>query len=270
MPCARLNGHRKLMARSQRLLSEPGKGSNNRGRKVDGRLVQNSILQTISESEFLALKPHLKFEEFEVSDYLLRQGNLITHAFFLNKGVAAMVIETSDARTVEVGAAGCECMIGLPAAGGQYQTTYSVIVQAPSNGFGVPVKVINRILPSTPDLHRMLIRRLAIRSVAEAQISACNRLHSLMQRLARWLLLMHDRMPSERIGTTHDIMSKMMGTDRATISLAIADFESRGLLRRHRGSLTITNRPKLQEHSCECYSVLRQFHSELGLKRSAG
>lgn len=258
------------MARSQSFLSGRRKGTNNQHRKVDGRPVQNSILETIPESEFLALKPHLSFAEFEVSDYLQRQGNVITEAFFLNKGVAARVIETSDARTVEVGTAGCECMIGLPVAGGLYQTTYSVVIQAPSNGFRLPVKAMKRILPSTPELYQMLVRRLAIRSVAEAQISACNRLHSLMQRLARWLLLMQDRLPSERIGTTHDIVSKMMGTDRATVSLAIADLESRGLLRRHRGSLTITNRPKLQEHSCECYSVLSQFNSELGLKRSAG
>jgi CRP-like cAMP-binding protein len=244
------------------------KGSRNQDRRVDGKPVQNSILQAIPEPEFLALAPYLSFSEFEVSDYLQRQGNPITDVFFLNKGVATRVIETSDARTVEVGTAGCECMIGLPVAGELYRTTYSVVVQAPSNGFRLPVKAIKRILPSTPELHRMLIRRLAIRSLAETQISACNRLHNLTQRLARWLLLMQDRLPSERIGTTHDIVSRMMGTDRATVSLAIADFESRGLLRRHRGSLTITNRPKLREYSCECYNILSEFNSELGLKRS--
>jgi len=258
------------MVRSQGFQSGRRKGPRNQDHRVDGKPVQNSILQTLPEPEFLALKPHLRFAEFEVSDYLQRQGNPITDTFFLNKGVAAMVIETSDARTVEVGTAGCECMVGLPVAGGVYQLTYSVVVQAPSNGFWFPVKAMKRILPSTPELQRMLVRRLAIRSLAETQISACNRLHNLMQRLARWLLLMQDRLPSERIGTTHDIVSKMMGTDRSTVSLAIADFESKGLLRRHRGSLTITNRPKLREHSCECYSVLSEFNSELGLKRSAG
>jgi CRP-like cAMP-binding protein len=256
------------MVRRQSFQSAWRKGPKNQNRRVDGRPVQNSILQTIPEPEFLILKPHLSFAEFEVSDYLQRQGTPITDTFFLNKGVGAMVIETSDARTVEVGIAGCECMVGLPVAGGLYQLTYSVVVQAPSNGFRLPVKAMKRILPSTPELHRMLIKRLAIRSLAETQISACNRLHNLMQRLARWLLLMHDRLPSERIATTHDIVSKMMGTDRATVSLAIADFESRGLLRRHRGSLTITNRPKLQEHSCECYKILSEFNSELGLKPS--
>jgi CRP-like cAMP-binding protein len=256
------------MAGSQTLQIARRRGSRNQDRRVDGKPVQNSILETIPEPEFLALRPYLNFAEFKVSDYLQHQGNPITDIFFLNKGVAAMVIETSDARTVEVGTAGCECMIGLPVAGGLFQLTYSVVVQAPSSGFRLPVKAMKRILPSTPELHRMLIRRLAIRSLAEAQMSACNRLHNLMQRLARWLLLMQDRLPSERIATTHDIVSKMMGTDRATVSLIIADFESRGLLRRHRGSLTITNRRKLEEQSCECYKILSEFNSELGLKNS--
>jgi CRP-like cAMP-binding protein len=257
------------MAGSQHSQSARRKMARTDDRRVDDKPVQNAILQGIPEREFLLLKPHLSFAEFKVAEYLHRQGNPITDAIFLNEGIGAMVIETSDARSVEVGTAGYECMIGLPIAVGLHQATYSILIQAPGHGFRVPVKAIKRVLPSAPELHQMLLRRLAIRYLLQVQNTACNRLHSLTQRLARWLLLMQDRLAGSRIATTHDIVSKMMGTDRATVSLAIADFERRGILRRGRGSLTIINRLRLRERSCECYKIFSEFNSELGLRTSA-
>jgi len=157
-------------------------------------------------------------------------------------------------------------MIGLPAVGGLYELTYSVVIQTSGDGFLVPIATAKRVLPSLPGLTRMLLRRLAIQSIEQAQNTACNRLHNLTQRLARWLLSTHDRLPTDQIVTTHDFLSKMIGTDRATASLAIAEFERKGVLRRGRGSITITDRHKLQAQSCECYEIVSQFNSELGLR----
>jgi CRP-like cAMP-binding protein len=235
-------------------------------REVDGTPVQNVLLQQMPESEFQLLKPHLTLVEFHLAEYLIRQGNSIGAVYFVNTGIGSMIIETPDARSVEVGISGCEDMIGLPVAGGLYDLTYSVVMQTPGNGFRVPISTAKRVLPSLPELTRMLMKRLAIRSVEQAQNTACNRLHSLTQRLARWLLLTHDRLPTDQIVTTHDFLSKMIGTDRATASLAIGDFERKGALRRGRGSITITDRRKLQEQSCECYEIVSGFNSELGLR----
>jgi CRP-like cAMP-binding protein len=265
-PLAHFAGHLKAMARKQELHSSRKRRPKFQARAVDGKAVQNVLLEQMPEAEFLALEPHLRYTEFRISEYLERQGNPIKAVYFLNQGIVSMMIETPDARSVEVGISGCEDMIGLPAVGGLYELTYSVVVQTSGDGFMVPIATAKRVLPLLPGLTRMLLRRLAIQSVEQAQSTACNRLHNLTQRLARWLLSTHDRLPTDQIVITHDFLSKMIGTDRATASLAIAEFERKGVLRRGRGSITITDRDKLQEQSCECYEIVSQFNPELGLR----
>lgn len=190
--------------------------------------------------------------------------------YCLNRGVGSLIIEAHDARSVEVGISGFEDMIGLPVMRGLEELTYSVVIQAPGDGFRVFVSVIKQLLPRMPNFGSMLFRRLAIRAVESAQNTACNRLHSVSQRLARWLLLSHDRLSSDTIDTTHDFLSKMVGTDRATVSLGVADLERKGIARRGRGSITITDRRKLEERSCECYGIFSRFNAELGLRSSCG
>jgi CRP-like cAMP-binding protein len=178
-----------------------------------------------------------------------------------------MLVETDDGRSVEVGVSGREDMIGLPLAAGLDNFTHSVIVQVPGDGFQVDSDTLRRVLTALPELRRILVRQLGIRSVQFAQNAACNRLHNVRQRMARWLLVAHDRLDSDIINTTHDFLSKMIGTDRPTVSVAIAELERDGILRRARGSIEIINRHQLEQQSCKCYGAFRQFNAELGLAR---
>jgi CRP-like cAMP-binding protein len=111
------------------------------------------------------------------------------------------------------------------------------------------------------------VRRLAIRTVEVAQNAACNRLHSVGQRLARWLLMTQDRIDCEVISITHDFLSKMVGTDRATISVKLEELESDQIVRRRRGAVAICDRTQLQLRACECYRIFSQLNSELGINR---
>jgi CRP-like cAMP-binding protein len=187
--------------------------------------------------------------------------------YFLNTGVGSMLIETADGRSVEVGLVGHEDMIGLPVAAGLDEFTYTVIIQVPGDGFRMQADIFKQLLPRLPELRRMLLRRLAIRSIELAQNAACNRLHNIKQRLARWLLLTHDRIDSNLIRTTHDFLSRMVGTDRPTVTLAIADLERDGIIRPGRGSILIENRRRLEQRSCECYGMIQRFNAELGLAK---
>jgi CRP-like cAMP-binding protein len=172
----------------------------------------------------------------------------------------------SDARMVEVGLAGCEEIIGLPLVGALDKLPYSVVVQVPGDGFLIQAPIIMDALPSMPELSRVMVRRLSVRAAEQSQNTACNRLHSLDQRLARWLLLVRDRLDSDVIVTTHDFVASMVGADRTTVSLALNEFEAHGILEQARGSITIRDRRKLEKRSCECYSVLKRFNEELGLR----
>ena len=177
-----------------------------------------------------------------------------------------MIVGTKDGRSVEVGVAGREDMIGLQLAAGLDEFTYSVLMQVPGDGFRVTADIMKRLLPSLPRLRDLLLRRLGIRSLELAQNAACNRLHNVRQRLARWLLLTHDRIDSDMIHTTHDFLSKMVGADRATVSIAASELQRAGVIRQGRASIFINNRRNLEAQSCDCYEFFRKLNPELGLK----
>lgn len=234
---------------------------------ASGKPVRNIILLQVPEREFFEVEPYLEFIELNNAARVEQSGQRIGSVYFLNGGIGSMIIETSDGRSVEVGLVGHEDMIGLQLAAGLDELTYTVIMQVPGDGFRMPADVLQQLLPRLPELHRVLLRRLAIRSVELAQNAACNRLHNIKQRLARWLLLTHDRLDSDLIRTTHDFLSRMVGSDRPSVSLAVADFERDGIIRPGRGSILIEDRRKLEERSCECYSLFHRFNAELGLAK---
>lgn len=236
-------------------------------RTAAGKPVRNTLLLQIPETEFRSIKPHLEQVNLTNADRLEREGARIDAVYFLNGGIGSMIIETSDGRSVEVGLAGREDMIGLPLAGGLDEFTFSVVVRVPGDGFRVQADTMKQLLPELPELRRLLVRRLAIRSVALAQNAACNRLHNVKQRLARWLLLTHDRLDSNLIHTTHDFLSRMVGTDRPSVTIALAELEREGVIQASRGSILIQNRRKLEQRSCECYNLFRRFNPELGLRK---
>jgi len=235
------------------------------GRKVQGQAVGNILLAQIPQPEFLKIRPHLDFVKLELATRLEQEGRPIAAVYFLNGGIVSMIVQTSDARSVEVGVAGREDMIGLPLAGGLTELTYTVIVRARCTGFRARADALRGLLPSMPELSRMLMHRLAIRTVQVAQNAACNRLHSVGQRLARWLLMTQDRINSDVISITHDFLSRMVGTDRATVSVKLEELERCRIVRCSRGSVAICDRAHLERRACECYRIFSQFNSELGI-----
>lgn len=230
-----------------------------------GQAVQNTILLQIPDAEFEAIQPHLKFTALELDSCLQREHEAVGSVYFMNRGIASMLVQTADGRSVEVGVCGREDMVGLAFAAGLDVFTHSVIMQVPGDAFQIEGAAMRRVLATAPELKRMLVLRLGIRLAQLEQNAACNRLHNVRQRLARWLLVTHDRLQSDVIRTTHDFLSKMIGTDRPTVSVAVAELESEGIIGHTRGSIVIMNRPKLERQACECYAAIQKFNSELGL-----
>lgn len=230
-----------------------------------GQIVSNTILLRLAQSEFERLEPHLEFVPLRLADTLQREFDPIRAVYFMNRGIASILVETVDGRSVEVGIVGREEMVGLQLAAGFDDLTYNVIVQVPGDGFRVSAQTMKTLLPSLPQLRKLLTRQLGIRSMQFAQNAACNRLHNVKQRLARWLLVTRDRLDSDTIVTTHDYLAKMVGTDRPTVSITLADLQRDGSIVGSRGSITLANLDKLQRQACECYRVIRQFNVEMGL-----
>jgi CRP-like cAMP-binding protein len=237
-----------------------------RERTVNGKAISNILLLRIPEREFSAIKPFLQFRDFKSANWLEHEGRPIKAVYFLNSGLGSMIVETSDGRSVEVGVAGREDMIGLPFAVGVDEFSYSVVMQVPGDGFRVTAATMKRLLPTLPELHRLLLRHLGMRALKLAQNAACNRLHNVKERVARWLLVAHDRMDSDIIRITHDFLSKMVGTDRASVTVAASELEQAGVIRQGRASIYIVTRRKLETQSCDCYDLFRRLNPELGLR----
>jgi len=171
-----------------------------------------------------------------------------------------------DGRTAEAGIVGNEGFTGTVAAVGLRRSPFQAVVQITGDGFRVKVGALQNTLESAPHLQLMLTQYAAIRGMQIGQTAACNRLHDIGQRLARWLLMTQDRVNSGSLPITHDFLATMLGTDRPTVTSAAGVLQKNELIEYTRGAVKIVNRKKLEDSACECYGVIRQYEGELGLK----
>ena len=180
--------------------------------------------------------------------------------------MVSQVVVTKDGRTVEVGVVGNEGYVGAGFAVGFNRSSVREIVQIAGDGFRMTGNALERILRSAPQLRMILGRHAGLQGMQVAQTAACNRLHDIQQRLARWLLMTQDRVNLGVLPITHDFIATMMGTDRSTVSLAAAVLQKKGIIEYVRGAVNVMNRRELENSACECYGVIQQFENDLGLK----
>jgi CRP-like cAMP-binding protein len=167
---------------------------------------------------------------------------------------------------VEVAIVGKEGMIGTPLAVGLRQGPYRAITQISGQALRIKSAALEEILQSAPELRLILNRYVLIQGLQIAQIAACNRLHEIEQRLARWLLMCQDRIDSDLLPITHEFLAQMLGTGRPSVSLAAGILQRAGLIENLRGTVKILNRPQLEESACECYRAIQHFNGGLGIR----
>jgi len=230
------------------------------------RAVKNVPLLSISSEEYEQLRPHLEPVELGDRQILHEAGDKIQFSYFLNSGLASLVVLTSDGRSVEVAMVGRESITGTSLAVGLSREPYRAIMQIPGSALRVRADVMESILPDIPELQLIMNRCVHLRVLQVAQIAACNRLHEVEQRLARWLLMCHDRMESKILPVTHEFISQMLGTGRPTITLAAGNLQRAGMIENLRGSVKILNRKNLEQAACECYRAMRHLNGRNGAK----
>jgi CRP-like cAMP-binding protein len=233
---------------------------------TDGKPVGNVILLSTSDSDYSSLRPHLEYVSLPNHLVLHEARGKLEFAYFPNRGLISLVVVMKDGKTAEAGIVGKEGFTGTLAAVGLRGSPLRAVVQITGDGFRVAVGALQNTLESAPHLHLILCRYAAVRSVQVAQTAACNRLHNIEQRLARWLLMTQDRVDSGLLPITHDFLATMLGTDRPTVSLAAGALQRKGLIEYTRGAVKIVHRKKLEDCACECYGVIQQYDGELGLK----
>ena len=233
---------------------------------AQGKPVSSLILLSMSDSDYSSLRPHLEYVSLPNHLVLHEAGEKLDFAYFPNRGLISLVVVMKDGRTAEAGIVGNEGFTGTLAAVGLSRDPLHTVVQITGDGFRVEVGALQNRLESAPQMQRMLGRYAAIRSMQVAQTAACNRLHDIGQRLARWLLMTQDRVDSRSLPITHDFLATMLGTDRPTVSEAAGVLQKKKVIEYARGAVKIVNRKKLESSACECYGVIQQYEGELGLK----
>jgi CRP-like cAMP-binding protein len=232
----------------------------------EGKPVKNKVLLATPDNEFALMRADLTYVDLPHHLSLHEPTQDIEFVYFPNRGMISQVVVTKDGRTVEVGVVGNEGYVGAGLAVGLSRSSVREIVQIAGDGFRMMGNALERILRSAPQLRMILSRHAGLQGMQVAQTAACNRLHDIQQRLARWLLMTQDRVKMGVLPITHDFIATMMGTDRSTVSLAASVMQKKGIIEYIRGAVKVVNRRKLQNSSCECYGVIQQFEDELGLR----
>jgi CRP-like cAMP-binding protein len=240
-------------------------GQSGERRNLAGKSIRNTVLLSTSDSDFSLLRPHLEYVDLP-SHLVLHEPGKMEFAYFPNRGFISLVVVMKDGRTAEAGMVGNEGFIGISAAVGLNWSTLQAVVQITGDGFRVRVGALKDTLESASHLRLMLSRYAVIHGMQVAQTAACNRLHNVEQRLARWLLMTQDRVDSGSLPITHDFLATMLGTDRPTVSLAAGVLQRKKIIEYTRGAVKIVNRKKLEDSACECYGVIRQYDGKFGMK----
>src|ERR1022692_4082495 len=228
----------------------------------DGNQIHNEILLGLPSTEAELVLPELEFVRLRVQHMLHEPDDTLKSAWFCNSGLISILSVFPDGKSVEVGLVGKEGFIGLPLVAGFRTAPTRAIAQIEASAFRVDSDKLVELLRECPKLERQLQQFSQIMATQVTQIAACNRLHEVDERLARWLLMSADRIGSNAVPLTQEFLAQMLGTRRSSVTVAAGVLQRAGLITYSRGDVKIINRPKLEEASCECYgTMVRQVTS---------
>ena len=229
------------------------------------KLRGNRLLNRLSTNEYRALIRSEKAISLEHGYEIHRPDNVagLSHIYFPTSGMISLTVLMEDGKEVEAGTIGNEGMVGLSVAQGLDFSPTKAISQIPGESLRIPVSTFLKALKPGGTLDR-LVRRYAAYSLRYAnQTIACNLLHSVKQRMCRWLLMCHDRVEQDEFLLTHEFLAEMLGVRRQTVTVIAGTLQASNVIAYRRGVMRILNRHKLEAASCECYQVTKAFYDRI-------
>ncbi len=224
---------------------------------------RNRVLASLPETELSRLQPYLFALTLKQEDTLL--DGEARYAYFLEDGIASVVVTLESGATVEVGIIGVDGVVGLPGLLGAEGSPGRTFIQIAGYGFRIEAAILKQEFERPGKLRRHLQRYIQAYMVQSAQTAVCNRLHNIEERLARWLLSCSDRMGSDQLRLTQDFLGQMLGAPRTTVTLAAGLLHRAGLIVYSRGVVVVRDRAELENAACECYGIVRDEFRRLSL-----
>ncbi|MDI1261264.1 Crp/Fnr family transcriptional regulator [Aquabacterium sp.] len=224
---------------------------------------QNRLLAALPEAEWVRWLPQLELVDMPLGKVLYEPGTRLSHVYFPTDSIVSLLYVMEDGGSAEIAMVGFEGIVGISLFMGGESTPSRAVVQSAGKAFrlqaGMMLREFNR---AGPVLH-LLLRYTQALITQMSQTAVCNRHHSLDQQLCRWLLLSLDRLPSNKIFMTQELIANMLGVRREGVTEAAGRLQKAGLISYQRGRIAVLDRPRLEERTCECYAVVKTEYDRL-------
>ena len=231
----------------------------------------NRLLDLLPSDEHDRIFGALHDIHFAAKDHFAQPGEPYATVAFPATGVVSVLVPMGEEPSVEAAIIGHEGMVCLPVLLGTSRGPHEVVCQVTGHGWSMPSATFLQLLPHCPTLQRLLQRYVLAFMNQTARSSACNRMHDLHQRLARWLLMVHDRVLGDELVLTQEFLSEMLGVRRPSVSLAAQTLQHAGLISYQWGRITVLNRQALEDAACSDYQqTVDEYEAVLGPSSSPG
>lgn len=227
--------------------------------------IKNGILVQLQAGDLSTIRGQLERVTMQPGDILQAAGETAKSIYFVESGIISLLAPLEHGGRIEVGHVGREGVAGVHAALGAETLNTEIMAQGDGVALRGDAATIRGLMEQSPSMRKGLTRFANALHAQVAQTAACNGAHEVVQRLARWLLMVHDRTDGDTLNLTHELISLMLGVTRPGVTIAAGALQKNGLIQYSRGRLTISDRPGLEAAACECYSIVAAYYRvELG------
>lgn len=223
----------------------------------------NHLLHGVTDEEMARLLPNLQPVSFSLGKVLYESGERMDYVYFPTTAIISLLYIMENGATAEIGVVGNDGLVGIAIFMGGDTTPNRAVVQSAGKGFKMKAALMKDEFTRGGRFHNLCLRYTQALITQISQTAVCNRLHSVDQQLCRWLLLSRDRLPSDRLTMTQDLISNMLGVRREGVTHAAKRLQTAGYISYVRGDMTILDRKGLEAQVCECYQVVRAEYSRL-------
>ena len=217
----------------------------------------NHLLDALPESDYERLASHLELVPMPLGAVLYEPGIRMRHVYFPTTSIVSLLYVMEDGASAEIAIVGNEGMLGISLFMGGETTPSRAVVQSAGHGFRLEASILKEEFGRFGRMMHLLLRYTQALITQMAQTAVCNRHHSVDQQLCRWLLLSLDRLSSNEVSMTQELIANMLGVRREGVTEAAGKLQDAGLIRYSRGKITVLDRPRLEARSCECYQVVK-------------
>lgn len=224
---------------------------------------QNKILQALPADVRERIVPYLEPVEMPLGHVLYESGNVLNHVYFPIDSIVSLLYVMENGASAEIAIVGNEGVVGVALFMGGETTPNRAVVQSGGHGYRLRGKLLKEEFALAGGLSTLLLRYTQALITQMSQTAVCNRHHSVHQQLCRWLLMSLDRLPTQQLIMTQELIANMLGVRREGVTEAAGKLQAQGLIKYSRGRITVIDRPSLERASCECYAVVKQEFDRL-------